>query len=218
MLRLENLSKSFGEKVIWKNLTAVFDTGELIALTGKSGTGKTTLLNCIGLLESVNSGKIYYSNVDVTSINSAKRQKYYQGEVGFLFQNYGLVDDMTISENLDIALKFKKLNKVQREKAMRSALNKLQIQNGLNTRIYTLSGGEQQRVALAKLLLRKPKLILVDEPSAALDITNTINALEILGSFADYGATVIIATHDPVVVEKCQTVYEITGASLVRNG
>jgi putative ABC transport system ATP-binding protein len=175
MLQTKNINKTFGNKVIWENVSLNFQPSKITAITGESGKGKTTLLNCLGLLESIDTGQIILDNQDVTNFSESKKRILYRDIYGFLFQNYGLIDNESIKVNLKVALHSSKLDKPKQENAMTQILEKVGLSYlSLGTKIYTLSGGEQQRVALARCLLKQPKIILSDEPSAALDEVNTL--------------------------------------------
>jgi putative ABC transport system ATP-binding protein len=215
-IQLVNVSKKFNDNLLFGNVNATFSSGELIALTGKSGTGKTTLLNCIGLLEKITGGDIFIDNHNVSKTSTSKKIKYYRDTIGFVFQNYGLVSDWTVEQNLELALKFSGLPKQARKNKISNTLKDMGLQGREKTRIYSLSGGEQQRVALAETMLKDAKIILCDEPSAALDIDNANIIINILKVFAKRGAIVIVATHDQNVVSHCTNVFSLENERLVK--
>jgi putative ABC transport system ATP-binding protein len=208
-IRLEKVEKTFENKVILNNINYTFLPNKLIGITGKSGSGKTTLLNCIGLLESITKGQIFYNNNNVTKLSAKNRQKYYKKHIGFLFQNSGLVDSWTVNQNLDIGLAFIKASRKEKLQIKNDALKVVNLENMLNNKIYTLSGGEQQRVALARLLIKQTQVILCDEPSAALDEYNTEIVLNVLKSEAQKGKIVIVSSHDSFITKRCSELLEL---------
>lgn len=190
-LNVNNLGKRFDNYWVFQNLNYRFESGKIYALTGPSGGGKTTLLNCIGRLTDASDGEIMLDNKDVSSI---KILKYYRNYIGYLFQNYALVDDETILQNLNIV---KKHNR----RELSSVLKQYNLSTDyLDRKVFTLSGGDAQRVALARLSLQDPTIILADEPTGALDHKNRDLVLQSLRKFADEGKIVIVATHDDVVM------------------
>lgn len=192
MLRLRGASKRHGRKVLWDGLSVDVAAREVLAVTGPSGSGKSTLLDCMGLVARLDAGTIHIDGTEVG--RSRRRDRIARREVlGFLFQDFGLVPDMTVGENIAIA-------SVRRSPGPRSpstsdALARVGLQGTANHHAYELSGGEQQRVALARLIVKQPRLILADEPTSALDGANARIVLDVLGEFAEGGAAVVIATH-----------------------
>ncbi|MDR2082557.1 MAG: ATP-binding cassette domain-containing protein [Candidatus Ancillula trichonymphae] len=164
-LKLQNISKSFGDHLLWSNISLDLSSKDFVILTGKSGDGKTTLLNCLGLTENVSSGKIFYDKSDVSKLSSAKKIKYYKSDVSFVFQNYGLLENETVADNLLLTLFLgtpgRKKEKVD---ATVKALTKLGVENLLHKKVYSLSGGEQQRVSIARAILKNPSLIISMSP------------------------------------------------------
>lgn len=197
----ENITKKYPSKTLYQNINLKLEQGKSYALTGASGAGKSTLLNILSGLEKSDSGKVLINNQLLSKSNLKKLR---QTTIGYLFQNYGLMDDKTVAANLELGLYFAKLNKKQKEEQMRNQLDKLGlISVPLNRKVYTLSGGEQQRVALARLLLKQPQIVFADEPTGALDDANTALILDhLLGDLAPQ-TTLVIATHDTAVTARC---------------
>ncbi len=204
MLSISGLSKSFGTHVLWSDLDVAAESGTMTAFTGVSGAGKSTLLNCIGLLESPDSGSIQFEGKDILRLSDREIRRFRRETLGYLFQNYALVEDATVLENLEVAL--------GRRRA-RESLSDLVRQVGLegreSSRVSTLSGGEQQRVALARVIGKMAKLILADEPTGALDSENSKVVVGHLRCLAKDGATVLVATHDRTVWEACDQVIHL---------
>ena len=198
MIELQHIWKQFGSRVIFSDLSLNFQGGMVYALIGDSGCGKTTLLNILAKLETFDKGEIFYKGNSLTSI---KNEEFYRNELGYLFQNFGLLESQTIRENLELGMIGKKKNKKQeKERLLLQALQAVRLDYlNLNQKIYELSGGEAQRVALAKIILKNPPLILADEPTASLDPKNSKEIMEILLELRNANRTIIIATHNPSI-------------------
>ena len=196
VLVVSSLKKSFGPRVLWENIDLRAERGTLTGLIGASGSGKSTLLNCIGLLTAPDGGRISFEGVELLEMGSTRRRIFRRDTLGYLFQNYALMEDATVKENLAVAMRGRKDTG-----RMREALESVGLADRLNTRVATLSGGEQQRVALARIMVKAAKLILADEPTGALDPTNAGIVMGHIRAIADQGACVVIATHDPFVMD-----------------
>jgi len=198
MIELQHIWKQFGSRIIFSDLNLNFQSGMVYALIGDSGCGKTTLLNMLAKLETFDKGEIVYKGKSLTSL---KNEEFYRNELGYLFQNFGLLESQTIRENLELGLIGKKQNKKQeKERLLLQALQAVRLDYlSLNQKIYELSGGEAQRVALAKIILKDPPLILADEPTASLDPKNSKEIMEILLELRNANRTIIIATHNPSI-------------------
>lgn len=189
MIEIKNLKKAFGDKVIFENLDLRIEDGEFVIFSGPSGCGKTTLLNMIGSLEPFDEGEIL---IDGREINSRKKQQQYLREkVGFLFQNFALVENKTVEENLSMVRKNNRS-----AISMDEALERVGVLEKKKEKVYKLSGGEQQRVALARLMIKKCDLILCDEPTGSLDRSNGEIIMSILKEMNKEGKTIIMVTHD----------------------
>lgn len=189
MIELNNISKAFGNKIIFENYSLVIDDGDFIVVTGESGCGKTTLLNIIGSLESVDSGNVVADGLDISK--KSNQTEYLKNQVGFLFQNFALVDNKTVSKNLDIVKK-----SCRSKVSIDQALEAVGLSDKKEQKVYSLSGGEQQRIALARLMVKKCKYIIADEPTGSLDRKNAQIVISILKKFNEEGKTIILATHD----------------------
>ena len=202
IVSLKNISKSFKDKVIFKDFSLDVEEGEFLSVSGASGKGKTTLLNIIGLLEKPDSGDVFLFDTRNESFGSKKARDIRRHRLSYLFQNYGLVDNETCKFNLNLALEFSDLDREQKKKAISDALTSVGLEGFDNRKVFSLSGGEQQRVALAKIILKSPDLILADEPTGSLDADNRDYVLSILKKLNDEGKTIIMVTHD-VKVDSC---------------
>ena len=209
MIELQHIWKQFGSRIIFSDLNLNFQSGMVYALIGDSGCGKTTLLNMLAKLETFDKGEIVYKGKSLTSL---KNEEFYRNELGYLFQNFGLLESQTIRENLELGLIGKKKNKKQeKERVLLQALQAVRLDYlSLNQNIYELSGGEAQRIALAKIILKDPPLILADEPTASLDPKNSKEIMEILLELRNANRTIIIATHNPSIWKMADQVIRLS--------
>lgn len=209
MIELQHIWKQFGSRIIFSDLNLNFQSGMVYALIGDSGCGKTTLLNMLAKLETFDKGEIIYKGKSLTSL---KNEEFYRNELGYLFQNFGLLESQTIRENLELGLIGKKQNKKQeKERLLLQALQAVRLDYlSLNQKVYELSGGEAQRVALAKIILKDPPLILADEPTASLDPKNSKEIMEILLELRNANRTIIIATHNPSIWKMADQVIHLS--------
>ena len=209
MIELQHIWKQFGSRIIFSDLSLNFQSGMVYALIGDSGCGKTTLLNMLAKLETFDKGEIIYKGKSLTSL---KNEEFYRNELGYLFQNFGLLESQTIRENLELGMIGKKKNKKQeKERLLLQALQAVRLDYlSLNQKIYELSGGEAQRVALAKIILKDPPLILADEPTASLDPKNSKEIMEILLELRNANRTIIIATHNPSIWKMADQVIHLS--------
>lgn len=202
MIELININKSFGDKVLFDDYNLKIKRGEFVIISGDSGSGKTTLLNMIGALEKVDAGQIKVNGIDI--LNKRNQLKYYRNTVGFLFQNFVLLEDKTVYQNLNIIRKNNRSGL-----SIEEALKKVGLEDCINSKVYTLSGGEQQRVALARLMIKKCTLILADEPTGSLDRRNAERVLSILKQLNKEGVTIILVTHNDELKEKGDRIIEL---------
>lgn len=202
MIEIKNLSKRFGEHILFENYNMTVNDGEFTIILGNSGCGKTTLMNMISSLEPIDSGEILVNGVN---ISKRKNQlKYLRNNVGFLFQNYGLIENKTVKYNMNIIGR-----KSRSDITLESALQTVGIASKINEYVYTLSGGEQQRVALARLIYKKCDIIFADEPTGSLDRGNAIQVMEILKNLNKQGKTVIMVTHDITLTSYATKIIEL---------
>lgn len=199
---LSNINKKFGEKTLFENFSLTIESGEFLAIMGESGAGKTTLLNMMGLLEKPDSGTVTLCNHKNLAFSSRTAVKLRRRHISYLFQNYGLIDTETVESNMRIATHFKSISKKEERGLIADALQQVGLQGYEKRKVYTLSGGEQQRVALAKVIAKSPQIIFADEPTGSLDEKNRNYVMGILSELNHKGKTVVVVTHDPFV-EQC---------------
>jgi len=202
VIKLNNVSKKFGDHVIFDNYCLEISKGDFVAITGPSGKGKTTLLNMIGLLEKHDSGCITVNGHNNPKFGSREGILLLRNEISYIFQNFGLIENKTVYYNMAIASRFSGLGSGQERKKIAEALEQVGIAGFEKKKVYQLSGGEQQRVALAKILVKPSSIILADEPTGSLDAKNRDQVLSMLQDFNKKGKTVVVVTHDPCV-EAC---------------
>ncbi len=202
LIELQNVSKLFGDKVLFDHLNLKINAGDFVIITGESGCGKTTLLNMIGGLEPLSDGKIIVDELDITNAKNLK--KFYRDTVGFVFQNFALVEQKTVEENI-LMVHPKGRSNVTIEDALLS----VGMENTLKQKVYSLSGGEQQRIALARLRLKNCKLILADEPTGSLDRKNGRLVMDILHQLNKEGKTVLMVTHDESLIQESDKILRL---------
>ena len=201
VLEVKNIDKYYGNK---SNLTKAIDNisftiekGEFVGIMGASGSGKTTLLNCISTIDRVTAGKIIINNQDITRLKGNNLNKFRREELGFIFQDFNLLDTLTAYENIALALTIQKVKPKEIEERVQEIAKKLEINDILNKYPYQISGGQKQRVASSRAIITNPKLVLADEPTGALD---SKSARQLLESFENLNqklsATILMVTHD----------------------
>lgn len=187
MIEINSVSKSFDDKKVFENFSEKIEKGEFIIFSGESGCGKTTLLNMIGGIEKIDKGTITVDGIDISQRKN--KLSYFQNKVGFLFQNFALVEEKTVEQNLTIV-------RGAQTTDILKVLERVGLKGYENKKVYKLSGGEQQRVALARLMLKSCDLILADEPTGSLDKKNAMLVMDILKELNKENKTIILVTHD----------------------
>ena len=201
ILTIENISKYYGNKSnltkAISNISMNVDKGEFIAIMGASGSGKTTLLNVISTIDKVTSGHIYIEGQDITKLKGNDLNRFRREELGFIFQDFNLLDTLTAYENIALALQIQNFKAKAIEQQIKVVARKLDIEDILNKYPYEMSGGQKQRVASARAIVTNPKLVLADEPTGALDSKSSKILLERLQRLnQDYQPTILMVTHD----------------------
>ncbi|MBQ5485162.1 MAG: ABC transporter ATP-binding protein, partial [Lachnospiraceae bacterium] len=201
LLRIDNIEKYYGSRSnltkAVDNLSLSVDRGEFVAIMGASGSGKTTLLNCISTIDRVSSGHIYVGSVDITTLRGNNLNKFRREDLGFIFQDFNLLDTLTAYENIALALSIQN----EKVKDMKGKILKIAVDLGIDALLhkypYQLSGGEKQRVAAARAIITRPQLILADEPTGALDSKSARKLLRTMSDMNEkMGATILMVTHD----------------------
>ena len=208
ILKVEQIQKYYGNK---ENITKAIDgisfdveEGEFIGIMGASGSGKTTLLNCISTIDTVTSGHIYIDNKDITTVKEDDLADFRRENLGFIFQDFNLLDTLTIEENIALILTINKVQEKEIDKKIKSIASKLGISDILEKFPYEVSGGQKQRCACARALINKPKLILADEPTGALDSKSSRMLLETMEEMNEkLKATILMVTHDSFSASFC---------------
>ena len=211
ILKLEHIQKYYGNegnitKAI-KDISFSVEAGEFLGIMGASGSGKTTLLNCISTIDTVSAGHIFLEGTDITEINPKSLARFRRENLGFVFQDFNLLDTLTISENIALALAINKVPAGSVEPSILDIAGKLNISDILNKYPYQVSGGQKQRCACARAIINNPKLLLADEPTGALDSKNARSLMEKLsGLNRDEQATILMVTHDSNAASFCKRI------------
>lgn len=199
MIKINNLEKIYRteevETVALNKLSMEVKEGEFVAVMGPSGCGKSTLLNILGLLDDPDNGSFVFNSVEVAHFNERKRADMRKHNIGFVFQSFNLIDELTVYENVELPLIYTGVKAADRKTKVEFVLDKMQIMHRKNHYPQQLSGGQQQRVAVARAVVNKPKLILADEPTGNLDSANGNEVMELLTDLNEQGTTIIMVTH-----------------------
>ncbi|WP_223292965.1 MULTISPECIES: ABC transporter ATP-binding protein [Shewanella] len=214
VIELKGLNRSFingaGENHVLKQIDFSVNSGDMVAILGQSGSGKSTLLSIMGLLDKADSGQYLLCGQDVSTLSTYQLSQLRNGHIGWVFQNFNLIADMTVTENLTVPLRFNQsVNRVDYEAKIDEVLSKIGLDDKKSFFPAELSGGQQQRVAIARALICQPDIILCDEPTGNLDSANSDNVMELLSGLNQEGRTVLIITHDPAVAAYCHKAYKI---------
>jgi putative ABC transport system ATP-binding protein len=208
---VESLAKSFGHHKVLSDLTFGIKKEEIVAIMGPSGCGKSTLLNILGLLESPDSGAIYLAGDLYPKINSKKAMLLRRNEINYLFQSFALIDSKSVRENLLLSLTYTKLDKSGKTTRIRKMLAKFGLEDKLNSTVNELSGGEKQRVAISRAILKPGNLILADEPTGSLDkkMAHTVMDSLILAT-RTFHKTLVVVSHDMEMAAKCDRILSLS--------
>lgn len=209
MIKIEGLTKQYDDVIVFNNLNMVIDTGEMVAITGTSGSGKSTLLNILGQIDLNYSGDVIIDNILTKQLSKSQREKFIRNSVNYLFQNFALIDHQTVEDNLMIGLEYTNLNKINKKKEIADVLKKVGLDGYSTKKIYKLSGGEQQRVALARVMLKPGNIVLADEPTGNLDDENSVLVISLLKKLRDEGKTIILVTHNIELARQCDRIIKL---------
>ena len=209
-ISVRQLSKYYGAKRVIENISFDISDREFVALIGPSGSGKSTLLNLIGLLETVDEGTITIDGEILPQVNSKKATHLRRNVLNYLFQSNALIPNESVGDNLMLALHYTNLTKEEKDKKIKTVLSKVHMESFLESRINELSGGEQQRIAIARAILKPGELILADEPTGSLDPQMAQKAFELLKLLRDeYGKTIILVTHNMDQAQQCDRIIDL---------
>ena len=201
MLTLRHLSRIYRTETIettaLDRIDLSVDEGEFVAVMGPSGCGKSTLLNIIGMLDRPSAGSYVFDGREMAALPEAERTSVRKQNIGFIFQSFNLVDELTVRENIDLALLYHEVASAERRRRVDEVMDRVGIAHRANHRPGQLSGGQQQRVAVARALVVNPRLILADEPTGNLDTSNGEEVMRMLRSLNESGSTIIMVTHSP---------------------
>ena len=203
VIEAKKLTKQFGEKVLFTDLDLQVHEKDSMVITGDSGSGKSTLLNILSLIEEADAGSLTWQGDEIEKINSPKVNKIIREEIGYVFQNYALIDNKTVYENIEIGAKYNDaINNKNKKQYVYDAIERVGLTGLENRKVYSLSGGEQQRVALARIIVKPCSIIFADEPTGNLDDENADKIIEILFDLNKEGKTIIVVTHDRSIISK----------------
>jgi putative ABC transport system ATP-binding protein len=199
MIKIKDLEKIYRteevETVALNKLSLEVKEGEFVAIMGPSGCGKSTLLNILGLLDDPDGGSFQFNSIEVAKFNERKRADLRKHNIGFVFQSFNLIDELTVFENVELPLIYTGVKSAERKKRVEEVLDKMQIMHRRNHYPQQLSGGQQQRVAVARAVVNRPKLILADEPTGNLDSSNGNEVMQLLTDLNEQGTTIVMVTH-----------------------
>jgi putative ABC transport system ATP-binding protein len=205
LFRLENLTKVFRsdnvETTALNNINIEIRHGEFVAVMGPSGCGKSTLLNIIGMLDNPTSGSFWFDGEDVSGYSESRLSEIRKRNIGFIFQSFNLIDELTVRENIELALLYHGVSAAERKERAYEVMERMEIAHRANHMPAQLSGGQQQRVAVARAVIAKPNLILADEPTGNLDSQNGQEVMEMLTQLNKLGTTILMVTHSRVHAE-----------------
>ncbi len=199
MIRTNNLKRTYTtdevETTALNNVNIEIKEGEFVAIMGPSGCGKSTLLNILGLLDNPNDGEYYFLEQEVSKYSERQRANLRKANIGFVFQSFNLIDELTVYENVELPLFYLGVSSDDREKRVNEVLEHMQVMHRKNHFPQQLSGGQQQRVAVARAIVARPKLILADEPTGNLDSANGSEVMKLLSELNEGGTTIVMVTH-----------------------
>ena len=219
MLKTKNLTKTFTtaevETTALNNINLEVQEGEFVAVMGPSGCGKSTLLHIAGMLDNPTGGEYYFMDEEVSGYAEKKRANLRKGKIGFVFQSFNLIDELTVYENVELPLLYLKVSGSERQKRVNATLEKLELIPRRNHFPQQISGGQQQRVAVARAIVAEPKVILADEPTGNLDSTHGDEVMKLLVDLNEKGTTVVMVTHSPAYADYTHRVIHLFDGHIV---
>ncbi|MGE0090608.1 MAG: ABC transporter ATP-binding protein [Bacteroidales bacterium] len=219
MIKTNHLVKIFRtdeiETTALNNVDLEIRKGEFIAIMGPSGCGKSTLLNIIGLLDNPSAGKLLFEGIDVSNFREKQRTELRKSNIGFVFQSFNLIDELSVYQNVELPLLYLKISSSERKKMVDQVLDRMKISHRRNHFPQQLSGGQQQRVAIARAVVANPKLILADEPTGNLDSANGEEVMKLLTELNKEGTTIVMVTHSPSDAEYAHRIIQLFDGHVV---
>jgi putative ABC transport system ATP-binding protein len=210
MLKVNNLSKVYGDKVVFnvlKNISFSIEAGEFVGIMGPSGSGKTTLLNMVSTIDKPTSGEVFINNKNILKIKKDNLSSFRRKELGFVFQDFNLLDTLTIGENIVLPLTLDNYSLKEQDKKLNEVAKILDIQSLLNKRTFEVSGGQAQRAAIARAIIHEPSILLADEPTGNLDSKSAKNVMELFEYInKENNVTTMMVTHDPLAASYCSRI------------
>lgn len=219
MIKTVNLSKIYitedVETTALNSVNLEIQKGEFVAIMGPSGCGKSTLLHLMGLLDSPSKGEFHFLNKEVSSYSERERAQLRKGNIGFVFQSFNLVEELSVYENVELPLLYLNVPTAQRKQMVEDALKRMDIMHRKSHYPQQLSGGQQQRVAIARAVVTNPPLILADEPTGNLDSDNGNEVMNLLTQLNEAGTTIVMVTHSPYDAEFCNRIIHLFDGNIV---
>ena len=219
MITTKNLMKIYRtedvETTALDSVNIAINEGEFVSIMGPSGCGKSTLLNIIGLLDNPSKGELWINGTEVAKFSEKNRTSLRKGNIGFVFQSFNLIDELTVYENVELPLLYLKVSASERRKKVEDVLERMKITHRKKHFPQQLSGGQQQRVAIARAVVTKPKLILADEPTGNLDSANGEEVMNLLSELNNDGTTIVMVTHSPTDAERAHRIVHLFDGQVV---
>lgn len=222
MLKLHNVSKLHRvgdiETAALNQINLEIEAGEYVAITGPSGCGKSTLLSIMGLLDAPDGGELRFLGENVAGASERQLNRIRSGRIGFIFQNFNLIDELSVEENIALALEYGDLPAAERKQRVDAAMTRLGVSHRAGHKPSQLSGGQQQRVAIARAIVTRPALLLADEPTGNLDSVHGDEVMRILQELNEEGTTLVMVTHSPAHAKQAGRVIELLDGRMVNDG
>ena len=222
MIQLNNIRKVYATKdmetIALRDINLTIDTGEFVAVMGPSGCGKSTLMNILGMIDTVSEGQYLFDDEDITDFSEKKLVQMRKANLGFIFQSFNLIDELSVEDNVALPLRYLKVPKSTRESRVREALELVGLNHRARHKPSQLSGGQQQRVAVARAVIADPKLILADEPTGNLDSQNGDDVMELLRLLNEQGSTILMVTHSEKDASKAHRIIRMLDGQIQDDG